>query len=221
MNIRICASILPKTIDEAIRLMKKAKEAKVNFIEIRLDDLARNSKLEDLTEHIEIPLIAADRSNKNEVERQAILLNAAKSGFAYVDTELSSPKLQNFVNQAKAIGTKCIVSFHDFGKTPSNQELNRILEREVSSGADVCKIVTTANKMEDNLTLLQFIQAAPVRKKPVCFAMGQLGKTSRLLSPAFGSFFTFASLERGAETAPGQMTVQELRTAYELLGLSE
>ena len=220
MTVRICASILPKTIDDAIRLMNKAKEAKVNFIEIRLDDLARNSKLEDLTTHIEIPLIATDRSNKNEVERQAILLNAAKSGFAYVDTDLSSPKLQNFVNQAKAIGTKCIVSFHDFGKTPSNLELNRILEREVSSGADVCKIVTTANKMEDNLTLLQFIQASPVRKKPVCFAMGQLGKTSRLLSPVFGSFFTFASLERGAETAPGQMTVQELRTAYELLGLS-
>jgi 3-dehydroquinate dehydratase type I len=221
MTIRICASILPQTIDEAIRLVKKAREAKVNFIEIRLDDLARNSKLEELTAHIEIPLIAADRSNKNEIERQATLLNAAKSGFAYVDTELSSPKLQNFVNQTKALGTKCIVSFHDFGKTPSTLELNRILEREVSSGADVCKIVTTANRMEDNLTLLQFIQAAPVRKKPVCFAMGQLGKMSRLLSPIFGSFFTFASLERGAETAPGQMTVQELRTAYELLGLSE
>jgi 3-dehydroquinate dehydratase type I len=220
MIIRICASILPQTIDEAIRLVKKAKEAKVNFIEIRLDDLARNSKLEELTAHIEIPLIAADRSNKNEIERQATLLNAAKSGFAYVDTDLSSPKLQNFVNQTKALGTKCIVSFHDFGKTPSTLELNRILEREVSSGADVCKIVTTANRMEDNLTLLQFIQAAPVRKKPVCFAMGQLGKMSRLLSPVFGSFFTFASLERGAETAPGQMTVQELRTTYELLGLS-
>jgi 3-dehydroquinate dehydratase type I len=220
MTVRICASILPPTIDEAIRLIKKAKEAKVNFIEIRLDDLARNSKLEELTAHIEIPLIAADRSNKNEIERQATLLNAAKSGFAYVDTDLSSPKLQNFVNQTKALGTKCIVSFHDFGKTPSTLELNRILEREVSSGADVCKIVTTANRMEDNLTLLQFIQAAPVRKKPVCFAMGQLGKMSRLLSPVFGSFFTFASLERGAETAPGQMTVQELRTAYELLGLS-
>jgi 3-dehydroquinate dehydratase type I len=220
MTIRICASILPQTIDEGIRLAKKAKEAKVNFIEIRLDNLPRNSKLEELTAHDEIPLIAADRSNKNEIERQATLLNAAKSGFAYVDTDLSSPKLQNFVNQTKALGTKCIVSFHDFGKTPSTLELNRILEREVSSGADVCKIVTTANRMEDNLTLLQFIQAAPVRKKPVCFAMGQLGKMSRLLSPVFGSFFTFASLERGAETAPGQMTVQELRTAYELLGLS-
>jgi 3-dehydroquinate dehydratase type I len=219
MNIRICASILPKTLSEATLFLRRAEEEKVNFVEVRLDALAKNSKLEDLTSRFETPLIATDRSTKNEIERQEMLLNAAKSGFAYVDTELSSPKLQNFVNQAKAAGAKCIVSFHDFGKTPSLLELNRILEREVSSGADVCKIVTTANKIEDNLTLLQFIQAAPVRKKPVCFAMGELGKISRLLSPTFGSFFTFASLERGAETAPGQMTVQEMRTAYELLGL--
>jgi 3-dehydroquinate dehydratase I len=132
---------------------------------------------------------------------------------------LSSPKLQSFVNQVKSLGAKCVVSFHDYFKTPSILELNRILEREVSSGADVYKIVTTAKKNEDNLTLLQFIQGAPIRKKPVCFAMGEKGKTSRLLSPIFGSFFTFASIEHGNETASGQMTVQEMRTAYELLGL--
>ena len=219
MTIRICASILPKTTQEAIQLMKKAQEAKVNFIEVRLDALPKNSKLEELQTRFEIPLIASDKSNKNEIERQETLLDAALRGFAYVDTDLSSPKLQSFVNQAKASGAKCIVSFHDYTKTPTLQELNRILEREVSSGADVCKIVTTAKRIEDNLTLLQFISEAPVRKKPVCFAMGLLGKTSRLLSPVFGSFFTFACLERGAETAPGQMTVQELRTAYESLTL--
>jgi 3-dehydroquinate dehydratase len=49
--------------------------------------------------------------------------------------------------------------------------------------------------------------------------MGELGKISRLLSPVFGAFFTFASLEHGSETASGQMTIQEMKTAYELLGL--
>jgi 3-dehydroquinate dehydratase len=49
--------------------------------------------------------------------------------------------------------------------------------------------------------------------------MGALGKVSRLLSPLCGGFFTFAALERGAETAPGQMTVAEMQLAYELLGL--
>ncbi len=218
MTIRICVSIQPKTASEAGQQIKKAEELHVDFIEVRLDILKRDGKLGDLTAHSKTPLIATERSLKNESDRQALLLEAAKSGFKYVDANLSSPKLQHFITQAKALGAKCVVSFHDQYKTPGIVELNRILEREVSSGADVFKIVTTAAKVEDNLTLLQFIQAAPVRKKPVCFAMGQLGKTSRLLSPLFGSFFTFASLERSSETAPGQMTVQEMRTAYELLG---
>ena len=219
MTIRICVSILPETPYEARELISQAEEQQVDFVEVRLDQLGKSHRLVDLTAHQRIPLIASDRSRRVESERQAILLNAAKSGFQYVDTDLSTPKLQVFNSQIKAAGAKAIVSFHDYAKTLSLLELNRILEREVSSGADVCKIVTTATQVEDNLTLLQFISAAPVRKKPVCFAMGELGKTSRLLSPVFGSFFTFACLEHGSETAPGQMTVQEMRTAYDLLGL--
>jgi 3-dehydroquinate dehydratase type I len=219
LTIRICVSILPQTIYEAQGMIRQAVDLQVDFIEVRIDQLGKSHHLVDLTARQEIPLIATDHSRRDESERQAILLNAAKSGFQYVDVALFSPKLQNFVSKIKQAGAKAIVSFHDYTKTLSLKELNRILEREVSAGADVCKIVTTATKIEDNLTLLQFLQSAPVRKKPVCFAMGELGKTSRLLSPVFGGFFTFAALERGSETAPGQMTVQEMRTAYELLGL--
>ena len=220
MTVRICLSILPRTGTEAKQLISRADNAKPDFIEVRLDHLEKNFRLADLTENHKVPLIAADKSRRNELDRQELLLIAAKIGFQYVDVELSSPKLQNFIIQAKSLGAKCIVSFHDYAKTPGIPELNRILEREVSSGADVCKIVTTAAKMEDNLTLLQFISAAPVRKKPVCFAMGEKGKTSRFLSPMFGSFFTFASLESGSETAPGQIALQEMRAAYKALGFN-
>jgi 3-dehydroquinate dehydratase len=48
--------------------------------------------------------------------------------------------------------------------------------------------------------------------------MGEVGKISRLLSPIFGAFFTFASLEVGSETATGQMSIKEMQTAYNLLG---
>jgi len=219
MTIRICVSIQPTTVIGAQALIKKAEEVRADFVEVRLDFLERKARLEDFATQPKTPLIAADRSKRPEVDRQTILLSAAKSGFKYVDADLQTPKLQNLINQVKALGAKCIVSFHDFHKTPAIQELDRILEREVSSGADVCKIVTTAQTYEDNLTLLQFIKDSPVRKKPVCFAMGALGKTSRLLSPVFGSFFTFAALERGNETASGQMTMQEMRAAYELLDL--
>jgi 3-dehydroquinate dehydratase len=49
--------------------------------------------------------------------------------------------------------------------------------------------------------------------------MGELGKPSRFLSPIFGAFFTIASFERGKETASGQLTIQEMKTAYHALGL--
>jgi 3-dehydroquinate dehydratase type I len=54
----------------------------------------------------------------------------------------------------------------------------------------------------------------------VCFCMGEKGKVSRLLSPMFGAYFTFASLE-GDSTAPGQMSIAEMRNAYALLGVKQ
>ena len=146
-----------------------------------------------------------------------MLLNAAKSSFEYVDVELSTQQLKHLVKELKALGAKPIVSFHKFDGSLSTSELTSILEKEISSGAEVCKIVTTAKHMEDNLTALNFMSTASSKTKLVCFCMGELGKVSRLLSPFFGGFFTFASLERGSETAAGQMTIQEMKATYEIL----
>jgi 3-dehydroquinate dehydratase len=49
--------------------------------------------------------------------------------------------------------------------------------------------------------------------------MGERGKISRLLSPLFGAYFTFASLGQGSQTAAGQMSISEMKTAYTLLGM--
>lgn len=213
-------SILPQTTAEALWLIEKAEDSSADLIEVRLDCLENYSELADLVAHGKTPKIATNKKpSGTEKERQQTLLSAAKNGFDYVDLDLSSQKLKEAVKEVKARGAKCILSFHGFNSSLSLSELNDILEREISSGADVCKIVTTAKRMEDNLTLLQFTSAASAKTKIVCFGMGRLGKVSRLLSPAFGGFFTFAALERGRETAPGQMTVQEMRSAYELLGL--
>jgi 3-dehydroquinate dehydratase type I len=222
LNAKICVSILPKTVPEALQLIEKAEAAHADFIEVRLDrieDCLENHRgLADLAIHGKTPKIATDKSSRTETEQRQRLLNAAKSGFEYADTELSTPQLEDLFKELKALGAKTVVSFHKFDGSLGISELNSILEREISSGADVCKIVTTAKHMEDNLTTLNFTSAASSKAKVVCFCMGELGKVSRLLSPLFGGFFTFASLERGSETASGQTTIQEMKLAYELLG---
>ena len=225
MTARICVSILPKTNLEALNLIEKADKAKADFIEVRLDCLETTRKLSDISASTKIPLIATNKltSEKGhfagtESERQQTLLNAAKSGFDYVDVDLSSPKHKETISKLKQMGAKTIVSYHKFDGALSVSDMEQVLDKEIASGASVCKIVTTALQVEDNLPALSFVSFASSKAKLVCFCMGEHGKISRLLSPQFGAFFTFASLEQGSETAPGQMSVAEMRAAYGLLG---
>ncbi len=211
-------SILPKSVPDAMELIKKAEAAHADFIEVRLDCIKNHRCLAELAAHGKTPKIATDKSSRKNTESQQMLLSAARNGFEYVDVELSLPKLKELVKELRAIGAKPIVSFHKYDGPLDISELNSILEREISSGAEVCKIVTTAKHLEDNLTVLNFTSAVSSRVKIVCFCMGEHGKVSRLLSSLFGGFFTFASLERGSETASGQMTIQEMKATYSLLG---
>ena len=225
MTARICVSILPKNNLEALSFIERAEKAQANLVEVRLDCFEATRNLTELVKSTKIPLIATNKLliekgffTGTEIERQQTLLNAAKNGFEYVDIDLSSPKHKETIDKLKPLGAKPIVSYHRFDGAPSSSEMEAVLEQEIASGASICKIVTTAKKIEDNLTVLNFVSAISSKAKLVCFCMGEQGKVSRLLSPMFGAFFTFASLEQGSKTALGQMTVQEMRTAYNLLG---
>ena len=80
----------------------------------------------------------------------------------------------------------------------------------------MCKIITTAQELEDNLTVLQLISEFP-EVKLISFAMGPLGFLSRVLCPLVGGEFTYASIEKGKESAQGQITVRDLVKIYEML----
>ncbi|MCL5949630.1 MAG: type I 3-dehydroquinate dehydratase, partial [Candidatus Bathyarchaeota archaeon] len=147
------------------------------------------------------------------------LLNAAKNGFEYVDVDLSSPKHKETISQLNMLGAKPIVSYHKFDGALNVSAMEKVLDEEIASGASICKIVTTAKQIEDNLPALSFVSFASSKAKLVCFCMGEHGKISRFLSPLFGAFFTFASLEQGNETATGQMSISEMHAAYNLLGI--
>jgi 3-dehydroquinate dehydratase-1 len=217
---------MPKNLDEALELIEKSEKHRADFIEVRLDRIGDFKGLKDIVGCAKTSLIATVRKSKcggkfsgGEEERARILLDAASNGFKYVDVELDSPRLKNVIENLWTSGVKPIISFHDFERTPKEVELRRILKSEIGAGADVCKIVTTAQSLQDNLTLLQFLYDEGGKAKIVCFAMGPLGKPSRLLSPIYGGYFTIASLERSMKTAAGQMTIEEMKAAYKALGV--
>lgn len=228
MTIRVCVSIPPKTVDEALELIQKAEEQHADLIEVRLDSLTTHNRIADISSCSKIPLIATSKSSKlhgnysgTETERQKILVDAAKNGFTYVDVDLGILNQVELVNSLHTTGAKVIVSFHDFVQTPNFEQLNTVLDKEIALGADVCKIITTARTMKDNLTTLNFVSEASKKAKIICFAMGELGKQSRLASPVFGAFFTFACLDEKRKTAKGQLTIQEINSAYVALGIKK
>jgi 3-dehydroquinate dehydratase type I len=228
VNLKICVSILPQTSIEAQNLIKKAEQTQADLIEVRLDRLEQTVNLSDLTQSTKIPLIATNKqtqknpdidTDNNNREQQKSLLDAAKAGFQYVDVDFFSPNRNETITKLKQLGAKPIVSYHKFDGILTVSELEKILDEQIAIGAAVCKIVLTAKQLEDNLAILSFISFASTKAKLVCFCMGEAGKTSRLLAPAFGAYFTFATLEQGSETAPGQMTITDMRSAYKLLGI--
>jgi len=226
LTIQVCVSVPPKTVEEAFGLIEEAEVQHADLIEVRLDSLKNQARIAEISSRSNTPLIATNKSiehhgkfSRSEDARQKILVDAARNGFEYVDVDLFIPNIRELIGDLREAGAKPIVSFHDFDGTLELSRLNLVLEEEIALGAEVCKIVTTANQVEDNLTTLNFVSEASKKAKTVCFAMGELGKPSRLLSPVFGAFFTFASLDEKRKTAEGQLTIQEMRRAYELLGL--
>jgi 3-dehydroquinate dehydratase type I len=85
-------------------------------------------------------------------------------------------------------------------------------------GAEVVKIVPFARSFEDNLKILSLLSYARERKhKIVAFCMGEKGKMSRIFAPLMGAAWTYASWKRQKTSAPGQLTVWELKEIWERL----
>jgi 3-dehydroquinate dehydratase I len=213
---------------EALQLLARAGQAGADFVEVRMDCLEETRNLKELTQSTKLPLIATNKlqSEKGyftgtELERQGTLLSAAKSGFQYIDVDYTSPKRGETIAKIKQQGAKAVVSYHKYDGILNASRLEKILDEETVAGADICKIVLTAKQIEDNLPVLSFVSFASTKAKLVCFCMGELGKTSRLLSPALGAYFTFSSLDEDSQTAAGQMSIKEMKTAYKLLGIGQ
>jgi hypothetical protein len=71
-------------------------------------------------------------------------------------------------------------------------------------------------RFEDNLAALEMCRSLSGHRR-VVFCHGNMGRVSRVLAPLFGSEWTYASLKRGREAAPGQIDLQSMRQAQEAL----
>lgn len=143
---------------------------------------------------------------------QKYMCAAIKAGAKYVDIEIEAPMdyLEMIREYAKANCTKFIISYHNFTCTPSLEELKSIYEISIRKGADIVKIVTTAQNHEDGervLSLYNNINQIPL----VAFAMGEVGRFTRHQCIEKGAPYTYAAYDSLSATAAGQYTLKEMK----------
>jgi|SRR5579864_2012391 len=143
-----------------------------------------------------------------------ILGKAAAAGCRLIDVELQTAVKCKPAQLQKLRGrASLILSFHDLRGT---KNLEQTLEKMRALPADFCKVVGTATSLSDNVTMIKFLARESDRHSLIGICMGEQGLISRVLGVRAGSVFTFASVSTGEETAPGQVTAQELRSVYRL-----
>jgi 3-dehydroquinate dehydratase type I len=214
---KICAAIVENNIKSVVDI-----QPLVDLFELRIDLVGDG--WQDVAKELKKPWIACNRLTEeggqwreSEARRIERLLHAIELGASIVDIELKTKNLENIVAMVKK-RAGCLISSHDLETTPPLAEVKAIIDRQQRAGADICKVVTTARSTNDNWTLLEAVAAFP-NLQTVCFAMGPLGTLSRVLSPLVGGYFTYASIETGKESAPGQVSVKDLIRLYEMMGI--
>ncbi len=218
----ICIPIIVRNTEEAISEMSLASKY-ADIVELRLDYIPElynaETCIEKLLKSKTKPVIVTNRPereggkfNGNEEERLRLLQKAIELGADYVDVENDS------INQITRCGSsKTIISYHNFKETPQN--ISKVYDDICHHKPDIVKIVTYANDITDNFRIFELLSTAnlPI----ISFCMGELGSISRILTKKFGGFLTFASLEKGKESAPGQLTVDELSRTYNFKNINK
>ncbi len=212
---RICAVIVNKDLT-AIREVEQF----VELFEVRIDFIGDG--WQELVRQLKKPWIACNRRadeggrwEQSETKRIEELLKATELGASIIDIELRTENLKVTIPRIKK-KAQCLLSSHEMKGTPSLDSMKEIIQQQLEAGADICKVITTAQSLKDNIAVLQLITDFP-QTRVVAFAMGNLGVVSRILCPLVGGDFTYASIEKGKESASGQTTVRELRKLYEMV----
>ncbi len=226
----ICVPVMAATRAEALRIIGRSAGL-ADVLELRMDLLPTQSKVRELIKAVRSAGPAqvlvtnrpsGDLSELMEKERLGVLAEAIYLGADYVDVELSTATsgLEELRALIGAAGnrTRLIISHHDFAKTPAGRILRGLFHDCVRAGAGIVKIVTRARRPEDNLKVLELIPYALRRNVPIiALCMGEEGRMSRIMAPLVGGLFTFAALERGSESAAGQLTVEEMKRIWGLM----
>jgi 3-dehydroquinate dehydratase/shikimate dehydrogenase len=230
-NGKICVSVCAETAEELIEQIKRAENL-ADVIEIRFDcvkDIEEANLwriIGNIRKHFRGKLLATFRplsqggkQNLSFTEREKFWIHSHV--FEFVDwADLESDFSEDKINSLWGKAFKQIIkSLHDFSGVPNN--LPEIYTK-LSENDEIPKIAVQTDDITDAIAVWKLLEQAKSKNKEIIpIAMGEAGKWTRILGLAHGAFMTYAALDSGQETAPGQVSARDLREVYRVKELDE
>lgn len=198
---------------DAFRNLDSHESLPCDIVELRLDEMwpvddwwmEKCVSLESLGYPVILTIRAENEGGrwKGSMEERIAILTRALPSISAVDIELSTGVSSKIREYAKKQGTKLLISFHDFDRTPPIDELLSRVDDARAKGADITKIATMVNSVQD-VSVLSSLTITACKDNPLCvIGMGKHGVATRLSLPAIGSALAYGYLDK--PNAPGQL----------------
>lgn len=220
----LCVVIKGPTWEE-VRQQTAEASSYADSVELRLDLFSHvdQEALKQLRRICAIPMIFTLRPLSqgggyphSEENRLSLLRQLAALKPAYLDLEYDIPPF--FIEEIAASHPeiKIILSYHNFMETPA--DLDSLYTRLRCPFVHFYKIAVMACSTVDTLRLLLWAQEK--NERIIAISMGSYGQLSRILCPILGIPMTYASLDDGLCTAPGQLSAKVLKERYRFFHLT-
>jgi len=219
--------ISAENLENATTQINSAKKYCADLLELRTDylknlttDLA--GQLIDIAKKSKLKLLVTCRDQKQggqnnypQQTRTDILTLAVKRDVDFVDCEYENFKnknyTENFQNQLNQNpNTKLILSAHNF-----NSKFNDIkdLHARIKTAWPnaIPKIAYKAQHINDCFDAFDILHE---NKGSIVICMGESGNITRIIAKKLNALLTFASLNPNSATAPGQLTIQQMKKLY-------
>ncbi|MGL4956907.1 MAG: type I 3-dehydroquinate dehydratase [Bacteroidales bacterium] len=208
----ICLSITSSNFEQCQNLLQGSRMA-----ELRLDLMQLPLEQVQALLQMGITCVVTCRPCTHlSISPLAYLRYAIQQGAKYVDIELEASEEQRLalIAEARKYGCRVILSYHNFSGTPCLEDLRSIVAQCRAMGADIVKLITTAQHSHDVARLLSLYEG---ESNLIAFAMGALGQISRFACLHLGAAFTYVSADKETEAAPAQLTQSQAQSLIALL----
>lgn len=221
---KVCISICARTANELIEKIGRAATL-ADVVEIRFDCLNPADVLVVLENFPDSPstfLLTYRPSEQGGLRvlpvsarlvfwKQALDALAGRDILVDLEADINFPLRINERNVVRSI--------HFFNSPP--RDLQPAFFELADLGDGIVKIAATASDITDTLPVWKLLEIAEREDRAlVPIAMGEAGKWTRILGPAYGAFMTYAALDEAEATAPGQATAADLTEVYRVKELS-